>query len=634
MGVADNKTYKNQYHFSDNYFKIDQDEVPSLKGEPKINSTIKENPYMSNVEIEGREMVLQPDLSALFRAVGKRHSKGGMDVMLKPDSFIFSDDKTLAVDKGKQEAFEFKKGGSTKAAANTPAAVLKRNVDAEHYNTLVNNLDSVRKDDLAKKSSMKMLEKYIATLGNIAYLQEEQKGFPQGLPSFSMGTAPVVDPEVKDATLENKQYGKFGGAVMAEGGAFGKCPCGKDDKGNCLPCTPQQIATLSQQAKTARKSDVTGMKKIGSLDQYTDLYHTGSDPSGGKKGSAEFNKAFGDARRAGLKTFTFNGKLYNTNLSTPGSDKLLKVRNFPMAKIPDTGTDQLKVPYKLPQFNTDVVQEPADPTPTEITGEGQKPLDPNWEYTPEQKVSQLYKWLNFANVKRYMPYRTHVRAEYVDPALLNEQQAVTNARTNMNTQLSATRSLNPILAGAQAQQISGQYLDKLPEVTLAVQNQNTGIKNQFRQYNNQVRMRNLEGNAVADQTYYQQAVEGRKNFDNMRTFAANDAMNLRDAHTAQNMDFAYRMMTVNNPAYLFDWKSGRFVPNPNRSIHQTGASPQDSWERMIEYAKSMRDSGLDPIVQSALLRGRYFQNAAPYFKQSATPPPFKKGGSYKNPYSY
>jgi hypothetical protein len=41
-----------------------------------------------------------------------------------------------------------------------------------------------------------MLEKYIQTIGNIADFQEEKKGFPDGIPDFSMGSAPVYDGEL------------------------------------------------------------------------------------------------------------------------------------------------------------------------------------------------------------------------------------------------------------------------------------------------------------------------------------------------------------------------------------------------------------------------------------------------------
>jgi hypothetical protein len=95
MGVADNKSYKDQYHFKmRNPYSVTEG-MPSLNLDPKVNETIKENTERANVEIEKDEIILNPDLSALFKAKGKTHKQGGINVMLKPNSFVFSDDKTL-----------------------------------------------------------------------------------------------------------------------------------------------------------------------------------------------------------------------------------------------------------------------------------------------------------------------------------------------------------------------------------------------------------------------------------------------------------------------------------------------------------------------------------------------------------
>ena len=224
-GVANNSTYRDTYYFRDD-FKITGDEFPSINDQDKINQTIKENPYRSNVNIEGGEIVLQPDLSALFKASGNKHSRGGMDVYLRPDSFVFSDFKDLAFNEEDHKMMELKEGGNFNKINNTPAQVLKRNVDVKHYNTLVNNTIDAKQDDLAKKSSIMMLEKYVKTLGNIAYLQEEKKGFPSGIPPVAMGTAPVYDPNKKEEIIESKQFAKYGGTIsnpyMQTGGYIGK----------------------------------------------------------------------------------------------------------------------------------------------------------------------------------------------------------------------------------------------------------------------------------------------------------------------------------------------------------------------------------------------------------------------------
>lgn len=660
MGVADNKTYKNQYHFNDKWFRTKGEDYPSINGEEKINSTIKENPEKSNVEIEGKEIVLQPDLSALFKAVGKRHSKGGMDVLLKPDSFVFSADKSLSFNERDHELFEFKKGGNFRPDKNTPADVLKRNIDVKHYNTLVNNINDLTKDDLAKNSSVMMLEKYIKMLGNIAYVQEEKKNFPQGLPAFSQGTAPVYDPALKQQIMETKQYAKHGGrinsihnTIMELAGTYdaNKCPCGGKWP-NCTPCTPAQLDALAKKAKTGTAADVKGMNKIGTVD-VNDIYHSGTDPistaltkpQNVKRTNMSNDKYLklltqGRYKGASGEELARTGRIHpsliqdwNTKyrVTTPGTDNIIAVPNKTTGAAEcECGMDRFGGCLPCPDTNTNTNTGTSDRiNPGEVTGNAQDGITADWEFTPWQKRSQALKWLNFANIQRYMPYRSHLNSTYIDPALLNEQQAVGNAKGLANQQLAALSTLNPILRNAQAASGYGQLLEQIPQIGLNVENQNVGIKNQTRSMNNQIRNAELLQNLGFDQQYFREAVEGRKNYNNMTTVAANEAFNLKDQHAEENQKLAYNLLTQTpltngKLPYEFDWRTGNFKRNPMSILDVNGRTTEDTWDAMVKEAERLSKLGIDKSVVSALIRGKFFQQAAPYFASSSVP--FKKGG--------
>lgn len=100
--------------------KIQIEGLNSIYDEPNISSTIKENPYAANVELEGKgkgrkgEVVLRPDGEALHDVVGKRHYAGGVETWLPEGSFVFSDFKDLAFNKRDHELFELKEGGTYK----------------------------------------------------------------------------------------------------------------------------------------------------------------------------------------------------------------------------------------------------------------------------------------------------------------------------------------------------------------------------------------------------------------------------------------------------------------------------------------------------------------------------------------
>lgn len=656
MGVADNRSYKNEYLFTDDTRIVGED-YPSIKKEPKINSTIKENPYRSNVEIEGGEIVLQPDLSALFKAKGKRHSQGGMDVLLKPESFVFSDFKGLEIKEDERELFELKEGGT-----NTPAQVLKKNIDIKHYNTLVNNLNDPYKDDLAKKSSAMMLEKYLQSLGNIAYIQEGKKGFPQGVPEFSMGTAPVYDTQVKDQIMENKQYMKAGGTTKNPYAQKGTI-VNKYGKSYIIdPITGKMSLYEESLQPIVETNSHSPSKPVDSWGPWQgDKMPIFQDRYGVSNAADKFSRlknwdtVVSELGYKGLKNnkafqnWLYNSSPENREIVNKWHNQYSKGPNAGMfdskigirwasaineildktnqdKRIPITGVPTLGTPPNLKRMpGTQIQQQQPGPEVPDlnITPQGSKQAD--WQFTPWQKLSHLYNGLQYANVKRYMPYRSRYNATYVDPALMNPEQAIGDLKGMANQQLSSIRTLNPILRNAQASNISGQVMNQAAGLRSQYDNQNAQILNQARMFNNQVKNNESLVNMGNDQTYYQQAVEGRKNFDNMRQFTANNLMNniLRDVETNQKL--AYNLLTQNNPAYGYDWKTGNFYRN-QKSILDTQSGTNERYNDLVNLVNQVSD----PLERAKLmvkLEGlKTFGNA------QQSPSPFKKGGKVKNPY--
>lgn len=671
MGVADNRSYKDEYLFRNSGVSYNMsEEQPSIEEEPKINTTIKENPYRSNVEIEGGEIVLQPDLSALFKAKGKKHSKGGMDVLLQPESFIFSDFKGLALSKKDHELLELKEGGSERDTKNTPAQVLKRNVDVKHYNKMVEILDDPYKDDMSKKTAALMLEKYLTSLGNIAYAQEEKKGFPQGLPEFSMGTAPVYDPEIKNQIEENKQYMKAGGVTAnpyaqrgkmmppAPGSIYRKDPRERDPNNymynpimstweNMGPTVNNQVTPPPQNPQTTavatQTPDPWGLWQGDQMPIFQDRYGI-SNAADKFDDLKNWDQVASDLGYNGPKSnLAFQNWLYK---SSPENKAIIDKWHQQYNQGPNAGMFDKKIGVRWanavreirnkPKFNMTVqtpgigrnVPGPAVPN-LDITPQGSKQAD--WRFTPWQKISQLNNLAQFANVKRYMPYRSRYNATYVDPALVNPEQALGDLRAVGNQQLSSVTTLNPILRNAQAASISGQIMNQAPGVRSQYDNQNAQILNQTRQYNNQVKNNESLVNMGNDQTYYQQAVEGRKNFDNMRNYTWNGYMNnvLRDVETNQKL--SYNLLTQNQPAYGFDWRSGNFTRNQKSIMDVQSNAVNERYNDLVNVVGSISD----PVERAKLmvkLEGlRTFGSA-----QQQPPNPFaqKKGGKVKNPYKY
>lgn len=624
LGVADNKSYKDMYHFTNNFPKGDPDETPSINDELKINDSIKENPYTANVEIEKNEVILQPDLSALFIARGKTHKQGGIDVTLRPEAFVYSDDETLALTPEECDLYELKKGGTHKPKNYTPAKVIQKNVNPKNYNRLVSNISDVKKGDLAKKSSAMMLEKYIETLGQVAYAQENKKNFPQGLPAISEGTAPVYHPELEMLLDEskqyankselkdkekNKQYTRYGGTVenpyMQGGGSYLTRPSGSRIEGSTKGW--KKVLETDTYIQYERDGQTRTVAKTGPKMSDADWLNFLKNETPEHKAKRLRNQP-GNMRMEGFQWKPVPPQYTPGQYNLPG----LSGRRTPGLTIPEA-------PYE------DHIPQVPDIT---TTSQGVKRAD--WEFTPWQKYSQGYNLYKLASARRYMPMRSQVDSPIEDPYLLNPEQTVGDLKGAAYQQVNSLKTLSPILRNAQAASIQGSLQDQLPGVRTNYDNANQQIVQGVRGRNVAAQTRDEYQNKDLDQKYYQQTIVGRQNFDNMKAYLGDQYVNnvLRDVETNQSL--AYNLLTQNNPAYGYDWDTGNFYRN-NKNILDAQSTPQGDYLQSLLQDIDIKT--LSPAEKIQLLRelqrGKALQYLQPGFGQMG-----KKGGTMgnNNPY--
>lgn len=716
-----NIDYKHTYHFDANYnFKdnknLPKEEKSSVDHPAPINTKINENPYRQNVEIEKDEIVLKPDFSAMHKAGGKKHSKGGTSVYLEPDTFVFSADKSLAITKEEQELFEFKTKGNEKPENNTPAKVLEKNVELEHYNRLVSILNDPKKDDLAKKSAAMMLEKYFEMIGNVAYIQEHKKDFPQGIPDFSMGTAPVYKTELKEDIMENKQYAKYGGSIenpYMQRGGWNRRPkhpdAYYDDKKGLwyirekkAPATGKPIfdqqpfedmpwnAWMTQKPKVAGwnttvpnttepfnpadiNDAVTGKGNSGRIpNPYTNTRGTTGTPSGspmadgiyGYKGDRTYKQnasTFSDQEwQSFAKEIGYTGnnnkdfQIYMFN-HPELQETILKLHEEKgWVKGAEQGMfdgrlgwrwDQIRNAYKgtpeevvktgntpddyFPPSTTETTTSKVDTlTPNGVDGPVDNGFTANWQFTPEQRRSQLYQGMKWASVEREMPFRSKYRATFADPMLLNPEQGVADMKGMAYQTMRASNTMSPIMGNAQQASISGQFMDKVPAYRNQIDNQNVGTVNQFRQYNNQVKNDETIKNVAFDQQYWIDAAKGRQNFNNMRGYMADKWMDTVDRHTETNQTLAWNLLTQDKPRYGFDFASGRAYANPKSILDVATDTKSDSYTQLAGHLMQKVNSGQE-LTKAEVDFFKALSLGKLPFSPSAK---FKKGGKFSNPY--
>ena len=179
------------------------------------------------VEAEKGEVILGESEGNLFlsKIGGKPHSKGGTVLntdTASPGSFIFSNTKDMEI-----KDTEILKNFSFKGKKATPAE-LAWNFKLNEY---IDRLKDKEQDAITQRSDQAMIEKNLEKLAELAIVQEGNKGFPNGVPSFVQSVLPDVAAAITGQLQQQQQMqqmqgqqevpmAKYGGDLpkMAEGG--------------------------------------------------------------------------------------------------------------------------------------------------------------------------------------------------------------------------------------------------------------------------------------------------------------------------------------------------------------------------------------------------------------------------------
>ena len=182
-----------------------EEEVP---GVARIGKTLKAVPReQATLEAEGGESVLgdvnRDGMLEHMHISGDSHAQGGVPLDLDPGNFIFSDSKDLRIkDAGTLDRFTKSTNGKK---GYTPAQVAKQYDINSHMQTL----QSDSADALAKRTAQLMLDNNTRKLAELALVQEEMKGLPNGVPAVTQQLAPELA----------EQYGaQMGGMPLPEEG--------------------------------------------------------------------------------------------------------------------------------------------------------------------------------------------------------------------------------------------------------------------------------------------------------------------------------------------------------------------------------------------------------------------------------
>ena len=159
-------------------------DMPQSKAD-SVSNTIQEVPrYAANIEAEKGETVygdIDGDGGLEHMKIGgKRHSQGGTPLNVPEGSFIFSDTKKMKI---KDPSVLTMFGKSYKAGGYTPAQIAKQ-YNINKYKAISEDPNA---DPMSKLTAQLMISNYRKKLASLATIQEEMKGFPQGIPKVAEG---------------------------------------------------------------------------------------------------------------------------------------------------------------------------------------------------------------------------------------------------------------------------------------------------------------------------------------------------------------------------------------------------------------------------------------------------------------
>lgn len=556
-------------------------EQPSLHEEANINASVKPiDRSKADIEAEKDEVILKPDLSGIYKILGKRHSQGGTPIKAEEGSFIYSDYKKLALSKEEQELLKLKTGGSFAAQKNTPSEVLRRNIDLKHYNKLVHNLQDIKKDIIAKRSSELMLGKYIDILGRIAYAQESKKNFEDGIPPFAENTAPVTDPTLQYNIDKQEQY-KKGGMVNPY---LEKAQRGRFNTFRFLPNTTPSTTTVVQNTTPATKivnpnfvnnnaanstlppwlkpwiksntvaGRISPTKKITTYDQ-TDgnkIYDNYS-----KWKVLNNNKDFNSAKE--LQSFIYDyvskrdpnvlsamweewgetarASEYPQDYKEWFTDDFLGARTLQLMDWINKKPEQTQGFVGPIEQHFDFKEEPT----SKMEDKTFLPYEPNVKKTLPMHIDEMWSGVDAAGVKKYNPYRQQIKSQLVDFARYNSQAGINRVNEAVNSAYNATRGLNPYQSQSTINEIFGKAVEDKAKVQSQYDEQNMGVENTQNQSIQQIQNKDLIDNSNFDKRYYDEQTLSNQRFDNAKTAAWNSFRSLRNLNQ-ETLDSLYNVL--------------------------------------------------------------------------------------------
>lgn len=527
--------------------------VPNPYSNP--SRTLQEaEPGTENARLEKKEQVMgdfngngQPSLMGVNS--GTHESGNDIGLTLPPESFVFSDTKSLRI----KDPEILKLFGATKAS--TPA-VLAKQYNLQKYTSTLND---PKADQTSKKTAELMVGNYQNKLSQLAALQEQMKQNKGITPPAQQGQAPTS---------------AYGGSIprMVVGGKGGAEINTTEQKGD----DPYDEAQAKDQQYDGRYGNTTrGLQR----------YQIETDS---KQGNDRFSKTYGKDPSGYID----------------GKNRVVTKRwQPPIAPIEPVSVPQFDT--TLPTPNPTNLQVPAPvsgigslgaTSPTPDTQQGAQGVQ-RAGFTNPDKLAMLNSAYNLASIKKYLPWEAPVSAVTPDTVFMDPTRAIAaNSELANQAQNASSLSGNSRAARANSSAIQGQAATQAADIIGKYNNENVGISNTASRENSNITNQLLQAQGARANRLYQGNVIANQQYDNATREGRSDLLN-QYSNAWKNRQ-GYDDLNQTNQYYYRDSNTGmmHFRDDAARLAYGKITSGQysGSGKTISQMKQAYIDSGGDP----------------------------------------
>lgn len=550
-----NKLPKGFHRMPDGSIMKDSDHKMKMAtgGQPVLSGSPRE---AANLEAEkGETVVTDLDNNMIpehYKIGGKKHSQGGTPLNLPPKSFIFSDHKSMSLNK--EELQKFIPGSSKSKMTPAQVAGLKK-FDISKENEILKDADS---DKMAKATAERNIQAKLTKLGELAMIQESKKDFEGGIPEISLpflnrnGITPeqvqMINAEIEQEGMMKKMVAAYGKETYQEGGQNQSYAPDSQEAFN------QYGLSFSLPGYTAYQ-DVQGFKGDGRFGNAAD------NEEGFFKG---FEGVYSDldALKASLDKYGVNDinpevkkfQTWFTNTHIPERanlirDKVKEVRGYEMTEEEFNnlksglttefgfGTDKkgfgldgkwgtVTSGRRVLDFDISALEEPVQKDP--LQAEELTPYTPEGVNTPfyqQDMVSLAAKATDRAN--RYFGYTQRLQPFLADPTFLDPERELQANQEALATasQASALTGRGQNLAG-NLSLMQGKLAANQANTLARYTNANAQIDNAFELQNKDAMNKVAQFNALQNRQQAIDTANVNQEYDNFRRQKRYDLANL------------------------------------------------------------------------------------------------------------